>query len=340
MKLPNGYGSIYKEKGGNRRRRWQVKLPAKYEIVEGKAVCIRPTLGWYTTRAEALRALAEWHKDPALYNARTVTLAEVHKQWLAGKTVSDATRRNYAAAWNNLAPLHELALSELTADVIERHIDTITAGARLIMHNILHQMLEYAVARGMLARSPMAAVSRPRKGAKIRRTLFSPAEISRLWDYSSDPHAAYLLILLYSGMRAKEPFTMTEDHGNYIIAGSKTKAGRGRIIPIHSMVQPLWNIFLEDSQGVTPDTYYLRVLHDKQYICAHTLHDTRYTFISRMAELNVPELVVQKIVGHAHNSLTGDLYTIKEAPELCRWVEKLNYADNSADNVRTTGGDE
>lgn len=84
----------------------------------------------------------------------------------------------------------------------------------------------------------------------------------------------------------------------------------------------------------------LRVLHDKQYIRAHTLHDTRYTFISRMAELNVPELVVQKIVGHAHNSLTGDLYTIKEAPELCRWVEKLNYADNSADNVRTTSGDE
>ncbi|MBO4548391.1 MAG: hypothetical protein J5758_04165, partial [Abditibacteriota bacterium] len=79
-----------------------------------------------------------------------------------------------------------------------------------------------------------------------------------------------------------------------------------------------------------------RAHRDPTITFGHTLHDTRYTFISRMAELNVPELVVQKIVGHAHNSITGDLYTIKEAPELCQWVEKLGYAPNDAPSARPT----
>ena len=334
MKLPNGYGTIYKEKGGNRRRRWQVKLPAKYELVDGKAVCIRPTLGWYVTRAEALRALAEWHKDPALYNARTVTLAELYRDWIAGKHLSVTSVRNYTSAWNNMAPLHELALSEIDVGAIERLLASVPEGAQHTIYTVLRQLFDYAVARDALPRSPMNAVRRPATEPKIKRTLYSPEEIARLWESQSDPHAAYLLILLYSGMRAKEPFTVTEDHGDFIIAGSKTKAGRGRIIPIHSKVRPLWAVFLEDSKGVSAETYYARILRNKPVVGDHTLHDTRYTFISRMAALDVPELALQKIVGHAHNSITSDLYTIKQAPELCAYVERLSYL---ADNVRTTG---
>ena len=337
MKLPNGYGTIYKETRGNRRKRWQVKLPARYELVDGVSVCIRPALGWYATRAEAMRALAEYHKDPAYYNARTVTLAEIYQTWIKDKEMAENTASNYRSGWNNLAPLHEYPLSDLTVSVLEELLDKHTIGARRTMITLLNQLFNLAIARELIIRSPMGAIRRPKPAVKIKRTLFTPAEISNLWKNRDNRQAAYLLILLYSGMRALEPFTVIEDHGDYIIAGSKTKAGKGRIIPIHSKVRDLWISFREDSAGTKPDTYYQRVTRNKLIIGDHKVHDTRYTFISRMAALDVPELALQKIVGHSHNSITGDLYTIKEAPELCAYVEKLCFcADNPADNVRTT----
>lgn len=338
MKLPNGYGSIRKDARGRRRRPYRAMLPAKYETVDGVTKCVRPTLGYYRTKAEALRALAEWNRDPAYYNARTVTLAEIYKTWEKGKDIAPVTMSNYEAAWRNIEPLHELALADVSIRAIEDTLEAVSPGARQTAYVLIGQLMKTAQKHGILQRNPMDAVNRPKAAKTVKRRLWTSEEIAQLWQAEGNYNAEYILILLYTGMRAKEPFTVSEDHGDYIIAGSKTKAGRGRIIPIHSRIRELWKRFREISEGVTPLAYYGRVLRDSAARSGHTLHDTRYTFISRMAELNVPELVVQKIVGHAHNSITGDLYTIKEAPELCRWVEFLSYAPNTAPIARPTQG--
>jgi integrase len=55
----------------------------------------------------------------------------------------------------------------------------------------------------------------------------------------------------------------------------------------------------------------------------HTPHDTRTTFISFMTEKDVPQIVIQKIVGHATGNVTGDVYTRLSLRPLLDAVNKL-----------------
>ena len=78
MKLGNGYGSITKMTG-NRRKKWRVRLPySEADRLEGKK---RVTLGYFSTKAEALQALAEYHKVPEIYLNREMTFTDVYNLW-------------------------------------------------------------------------------------------------------------------------------------------------------------------------------------------------------------------------------------------------------------------
>lgn len=60
MKLPNGYGTVYKL-SGNRRRPWIARKTIGWSE-EGKQLYY--TIGYFKTRAEAMAALAEYNKNP------------------------------------------------------------------------------------------------------------------------------------------------------------------------------------------------------------------------------------------------------------------------------------
>ena len=54
MKLPNGYGSVYKLKG-KRRKPWRARITDGfvYDLVEDKQVQKYKTLGYYETKQKA-----------------------------------------------------------------------------------------------------------------------------------------------------------------------------------------------------------------------------------------------------------------------------------------------
>ena len=60
MRLPNGYGSVYKL-SGKRRKPWIVVISHGINA-EGKVD--REPIGYYRTRQEALDALAIYHREP------------------------------------------------------------------------------------------------------------------------------------------------------------------------------------------------------------------------------------------------------------------------------------
>ena len=75
MRLPNGYGSIYKL-SGKRRRPYAVIVTANWTD-EGKP--IRKYLGYYEKRQEALTALAEFNDNPYNLDNSNITLKELWK---------------------------------------------------------------------------------------------------------------------------------------------------------------------------------------------------------------------------------------------------------------------
>ena len=102
MKLPNGFGSVYKL-SGNRRKPYVAKKTKGWNINPdtGKAKQLYITVGYYSTRKEALTALAEFNANPYDVNAAKVTFADVYERWSDEHfpNVSESNEKGYKASW-------------------------------------------------------------------------------------------------------------------------------------------------------------------------------------------------------------------------------------------------
>ena len=83
MKLPNGFGSVYKLSGKKRRNPYVAKKTKGWEIDPdtGKVKQLYITVGYYPTRKDALNALAEFNNNPYDVNVAKVTFADVYERW-------------------------------------------------------------------------------------------------------------------------------------------------------------------------------------------------------------------------------------------------------------------
>ena len=75
------------------------------------------------------------------------------------------------------------------------------------------------------------------------RLPFSKEEIKKVWEHQKEPWVDTVLILLYSGWRISELLNLKPEDINLqagtMKGGTKTKAGKDRVVPIHSKIRPL-----------------------------------------------------------------------------------------------------
>jgi len=124
----------------------------------------------------------------------------------------------------------------------------------------------------------------------------------------------------------------------YLIAGSKTAAGKDRLIPIHKDLIPLIKRRYEESN------YYLIELNDKkmEYMTyrkrylklleylnleKHTIHDTRHTFATIMNNSGANSTSIKNIIGHSDFKTTEKIYTHKEKAELIKAIDLVNLKE-------------
>lgn len=112
MKLPNGFGSVYKL-SGRRRRPWVAAKTFGWEFDEKgqKVKQKQQAIGYYATRQEAMTALVQYNENPYDLNFNKTTFSEVYEKWSEEyfPTLSNASSiRTITAAykyctdtWNN-----------------------------------------------------------------------------------------------------------------------------------------------------------------------------------------------------------------------------------------------
>ena len=130
-------------------------------------------------------------------------------------------------------------------------------------------------------------------------------------------------MMIYTGMRISELFNPRVEnvHETYVIGGEKTKAGRNRIIPIHSKGR---GFFAEFKQRTTNE--FLISGYSGQKIAANfrkreycpllerldiskkTPHTARHAFASWAVANNIKPELLQKMLGHADYSTTANIY--------------------------------
>lgn len=335
LRNENGFGSIVKLSGA-RRKPFGVRITTGWK--DGKQV--RKYLGYYKTQQEALVALAEYHKSGGDFDLSKITLEELYQRWF--KRVEDTASKSVLNTINmthtRFGLLANKKLKDIKPDHLQDWMDAIDLkpGSKQKLKSVLTQMYEYAVKNDLITKNYASFIEVKGKTEKTG-AIFTDEEIAHLWSKSDDAAIQDILILIYTGMRISELFDLDKESINmderYAIGGSKTEAGKNRVIPFHDKIftfiqdrmQNQNYIVQNETGGKTkyrPWQYNFQKLMD-EFGWKHKIHDTRKTAISLMHRYEVPMETIRIIVGHSGKGVTEQVYLFKEPYELVEEVNKI-----------------
>lgn len=338
MRQANGMGSVFKL-SGKRRRPWAVRITTGWTD-EGKQIF--KYLSYHEKKGDALRALAEFNVNPYDVDANKVTFEEIYQKWSepAYATLSVSSVKTYKSAYKNTTKIQKMCFRDLKTNALQDVVDSVESASMARMTKFLFQKLyTYALENDIVEKDYSQYVKLTKKNETKEKTPFSDKEIQTMWDkVGSVEYADLIVILLYTGMRIGELLDMKKEdirlNERYMIGGSKTEAGKNRVIPLHKRIIPLIEKRMESkSEYLFTNTLGKKLtyaLFMSKYwgtILANlednkTPHATRHTFVSKMDSLGVNRVTIQKIVGHFSKDVT-DIYTHKNLDELLAAVDLL-----------------
>lgn len=312
MRNPNNYGTVYKLPGA-RRRPWCARKTTGKE--NGRLVYTY--IGYYATKREAVEALAAFNRAP--YDKK-MALSDVYELWNkeAFPTLSASSKSAYKAAYAYLKPIQAKKIHEIRLDDMQPIVSGTTKATGQHVKVLLSKIFEYAVRHEMvsadrhqLVRYIRVSDERPQT---VTRTVFTEKEIKAVTD-------PLVLILLYTGMRVGELLALRKEDVHleerwFQVRQSKTAAGIRKVPIAEKIVRCFENI----PAGI--DVSNFRKIF-KQACPGHLPHDTRHTFISRMADLGVDERITKAIVGHAGTDVTETVYTHIDLRPMLEAVNRL-----------------
>ena len=343
LKKPNGYGSVI-NLGGRRKKPWAVRVTDG--IIDGKQ--IYRYISYHSTKKEALEALAQEQICPTSPKAK-ITLKELFEEWKetkAYKDLSKDTKYNYDAAYLHLSPLH----NKIFTDIRTSHMEILISG--LNKNNIplsLSSKNKVKILCGLLYKYAMqndicnknyAMFIRLDKSEKKEKEIFSDTEIQTLFNNDNIENVDTILILLYTGMRINEMLNLTKFNinleNNTITGGLKTDAGKNRIIPIHpkirKYIESRYNkasdklFYKKDNERLT-DNYYRKNIYypilEQLNIPKKTIHCTRHTTATLLAEHGADTNAIKQILGHSNYAFTADTYTHVDINFLYNAIKKI-----------------
>lgn len=350
MRLPNGFGSVYKL-SGNRRNPYVAKKTRGWEINPdtGKAKQLYTVIGYYPSRKEALSALAEFNANPYDVNAAKVTFEDVYERWSSEHfpTVSDSNVNGYRAAWNLCNKIARMRFVDVKLDHLQMIVDESGKNYPTLrkLKVLLGLMYKYAIIHEIIPKDRNLVeylnINKAGNPNAYNRKPFSKEEVKRVWDaHESNIYYTVILMLLYTGCRISELLDLKKENINlkdhyFNIVKAKTEAGI-RIVPIADKVLPFFEYWynLNDCEYLlsTPDgdhfTY--RNYYDSYWSpliqalnMNHTPHCTRHTCVSMLTVAGVDDKVIKKIVGHKGQSVTEIVYTHFEIDELLDAINRI-----------------
>ena len=240
MRFPNGYGSITKL-SGKRRNPYMVRITIGLD--EDTLKPVRKVLGYYPKRADAIAALAKYNEDPYDLSQHAYTFAEVYQMWSAQyfPGVAASTKGTHAAAFKAWAPLHDMAMKDIKLLHYQKALNESekSPNVKQRMKNLASILSEYAIRHEIIEKDYSRYIE-PGGQAEVKRPHqpFTGEEIQTLWDnVGTVAYVDAALILIYTGMRVGELLAMRKENVHldekYMIGGSKTAAGKNRIIPLN-----------------------------------------------------------------------------------------------------------
>lgn len=345
MRLPNGYGSVTKM-SGKRRKPWRVRVTIGW-TPEGKQ--IYKNIGTFETRKAALEALTQWNATPLgqVEKAKKeetkqgLTFADVYAAMLEYKDskLTDSMRSLYQVAYKNLEPLHGQQFCRIKKPHLQDAFDACdkSSSTKNKMKTLVNAVYKYAIEHELTETDYSKMIDMDKTENEREYIPFSEEEIETIWKHAEagDEAAKIILLQIYTGTRITELLEIEKENvhleDSYCIGGKKTIAGKSRIIPLHKRVVPILAEFYNqdrpylfvNSRG-TRLKYraFLNHFTDKmkEWEMDHTTHDARRAAATRLSVADVPYHIIEQILGHKAQHVTGKHYIFKDVKQMVKYI--------------------
>ena len=262
--------------------------------------------------------------------------------------LSPHTQNSMHGAIKHLKKLHYLKIDQITLRMIQDVFDEDGSNhsTQVHMKTICTKVFRYAVVNQYIERNDDYT-------SYIRIAKYEESDMHRPYTINEilalkkadTPEAHIMLIFIYTGVRINELLNINRDNIHidekcdddgterlisYMITGSKTKAGKNRIVPIHDdikqfvideLLKPEKRLVDVTYANFTTRTVLIKV--NKLLNTHHTMHDTRKTFATLCQMNNLNVYIRKKVLGHRMNDITFDVYTNESKNRLWTEINKI-----------------
>lgn len=346
-RLPNGFGSITYLKGKRLRKPYLARVTIG-KTDTGKPITrnLKPK-AYYKTYNEAYAALIEFNRNPYTFD-KDLTVYEALRlfmDYFGSEDHTDNYKNAMERAHKRCEPLYKMKLREIKPRHLKAVIETVeSANEKTTLKQFWNRAFDYAIEYELADHNYARDFSLDDKIVKETATkhphqTFTDEEMKAFWDNKQDEVVRLILIQCYMGWRPNELCLINKEEVNldewYMISGSKTDAGRDRIVPIHTKIRELVRSAVDE---MTDDTFsidnkpinYQRYYHYFRKVVkrlgldkSHRPHDPRKQFVTMAKRNKVDEYVIKILVGHAIPDITESVYTERDLEWLRQEIEKI-----------------
>lgn len=333
-KRPSGSGTVVKH-SGTRKKPFEARVRHN-----GKQISV----GTYATRTEALYALENVNLN-GISNIYSATCEDVYNMLLTQKQekVSDSAMDGYSASFSHLSAIAKMPMREVRTAHFQQAIDNayksgLGYSSVKKIQTLGSMMCKIAMANDLMNKNYALLTNIPLSEPKSEKPSFTPEQLELLWQLSdTDDTAAIIVALCYNGMRLNEFLDIKKEHVDLnkrliYAPGSKTEAGKDRIIVIPSDLMPIYKRLMSkpgeylctspkgkryndhnfrnrlfypflDQHGLNPDG-------------KHSPNSCRHTYAYLCVTYKLEQKATMDLIGHAKFSTTAEIYATATAKDI------------------------
>ena len=340
----NGMGTVFK-----RGKSWYCEKTMGWRLREdGTRQRIKVRKGGFKTSADAWAYLPQLTAAPTVL-APNITFMALYDRWLGRHSdlVTHDTLNCYKAAYKHFAPLHYVPFADIKTEALQQCIDDCPLGksSRQKMRALSSLLYDYAMQNDLVDRN-YASFLRITGDTGDPRQPFTKEQLRLMLDKRREvPGLDYVLCLCYTGLRLNEFLSIrVEDLKSeqlpdgrtvwYIVGGSKTEAGRNRVVPIAPVILTMVQgfsilheeyLFSPTGRRITDKTFRNNIYYpalEAAGLPRLVPHCCRHTFSTLLKDVEGNKLDKMRIVGHSDEK-TADHYTHSQLSELSKITDQL-----------------
>lgn len=353
LKRANGTGSVYRL-SGRRRKPWAASV-----YVGGKQTII----GTFATKTEALKCIESASINKNISSIYDYTVEDVYNMLidLNKDRLTKSGLTNYRSGYNYLEHLKNVKMRDIRTIHIQDAINRANAQEKGFatwkkIQNVASLMCQLAMANDLIDKNYAQLVTMPGTKTKAEKPSFSPAQLNKMWGlWQIEDAILAVLAMCYIGLRINEFLDLKKEHVDLkerviYAPGSKTEAGKNRILIIPTVALPLFEKLMKsDGEYLCPSPegkrYNDKNFRDRAFYptleaygldkweinpsIKITPHSCRHTYAYLCVKNGLDPKATMDLMGHSKYSTSTELYaeaTKHDIEFLRREADKISKA--------------